>query len=278
MLSALSVLLQSEVSKPKVAHLRAVNALIARAIKYREGVGLYFPVLKPPLKILCVHDARHVTKTSSYAQEGVLALLMEDRGPRVSPGVTKLRDDQLALLSGPAHVLANTARKAKRVSYSTSHGEALAGAAGKELAQSLVMRITEVLCGKALSLQEAIRIQEDGLYSIPIDHMTDCGDLFDLVNGQKPLAQDRLHRMYIMSQREDRLIAKTRYWLQIPTQWMVADALTKPMVSTQLYDLLCTGYVSFGHLPTHPIKVSYVKPKHEFDEKDGEDIGLMLTS
>ena len=48
-------------------------------------------------------------------------------------------------MSGFCHVLAFISHKAKRISSSTSTAETLAGVHGKELAQLVAMRLTEVL-------------------------------------------------------------------------------------------------------------------------------------
>ena len=50
-----------------------------------------------------------------------------------------------------------------------------------------------------------IKIQESGGWVIPIDHYTDCRDLFELLVGEKGVPQDRYQRVYVMPLREDRL-------------------------------------------------------------------------
>ena len=73
------VMLQSEVTKAQIKHALAANALLMKVKKYGEGVGLYFPRLTPPLRFGSVRDACGTKKESSYAQEGMLVLLLEDR-------------------------------------------------------------------------------------------------------------------------------------------------------------------------------------------------------
>ena len=85
--------------------------------------------------------------------------------------------------------------------------------------------------------------------------MTDCGDLWELVQGTKVMAQDKQHRMYVTSLREDRLIGRIRCWIQVPTQCMLADALTKSMIAPQFVQLLTTGTVQFWNHQEHRIRI-----------------------
>ena len=70
--------------------------------------------------------------------------------------------------------------------------ETLAAVHGKEIAQLVAVRLTEILGHGTLTpwmkptpLTLFIEIQEQGLYVVPIDHMTDCHDLFQLAIGEK---------------------------------------------------------------------------------------------
>ena len=78
-----------------------------------------------------------------------MILLMEDRGfsdrsiQLSSEGVVP--QHELIKLMGFAHCLVCASHKAKRVSYSTSHAETLSACFGKELAQVLSLRLTEIL-------------------------------------------------------------------------------------------------------------------------------------
>ena len=153
-------------------------------------------------------------------------------------------------MGGYCHVVASLSHKAKRVSSSTSTAETLSATIGKEIAQLVAMRMTEVfgtgiqtsLRGTAGVLSEMISIQEAAAWAIPIDHFTDCRDLFQLVVGEKGIPQDRYQRLYILSLREDRIKGAIRYFFWIPTLSMIVDALTKVLVSPQLYDLLTHGW------------------------------------
>merc|ERR1712185_549247 len=110
-----------------------------------------------------------------------MVLIMEDRIPKLDEkGVvqcTDSRDKTFWKIDGFAHCLVCAAHKSKRVSYSTSHAETLSACFGKELAQVLSLRITEVLGSRLLHLmvmrdrvptvQELIKMQEMSCTVLP---------------------------------------------------------------------------------------------------------------
>ena len=115
--------------------------------------------------------------------------------------------------------------------------------------------------------------QYRSLMTIPIDHYTDCRDLFQLVVGEKGIPQDRYQRLYILSLREDRIKGATRYFYWIPTLSMIVDALTKSMVSPFLYDLLTHGFwrmkcVSLQGQAQKPLVAMPLQIQHDYQEDD----------
>ena len=78
------VLQQQEVARATIGTLKLANSAITKAKRYSWNCGLYFPSLAPPLKIGEVCDSSHATKTSSYAQEACLILLMPDKSFQVA--------------------------------------------------------------------------------------------------------------------------------------------------------------------------------------------------
>ncbi len=108
----------------------------------------------------------------------------------------KLDDDATLALSGRAHVLSACSTKSKRVSTSTSHAETLSAVRGTDNAQMVAIRLTEMLdfsvgmLPKERRIQELMSRQHDGRFVVPVDHCTDCGDLFELVAGKKGVPQD----------------------------------------------------------------------------------------
>jgi hypothetical protein len=243
---------QQEIKAPTIAHLKKANAIITRAKKHAQGMGLVFPALRHPLKLSTVCDSSHANKESSYAQEGVLVLLMHDKKLQVYKSDSPLYYEVLdpaSQLAGRCHILAHISHKAKRISSSTSTAETLAATIGKELAQLVTMRLTEVFCigrltdpGIAPTLSQLIHMQELGAWEVPIDHYTDCRDVFLLIVGNKGVPQDRYQRLYVLSLREDRIRQNIRLTLWIPTEFMVADALTKTMNTDAMRQLLTTGH------------------------------------
>jgi len=115
-------------------------------------------------------------------------------------------------------------------------------------------------------LKDLTQIQEDGLFVIPVDHESDCHDLYCLVTGAKGTPQDKSQRLYIMRLRQDRLLGRIRYWFFVPTTSMLSDALTKKMLSYQLMHLLTTGQHLVKNESTKQVKFSYLRPRHDFDE------------
>ena len=80
----------------------------------------------------------------------------------------------------------------KRISSSTSTAETLFSVYGKELAQLIAICLTQLLehgiqtlLGTQTFLAMLIQIQENGGWVVPVDHVRDCGDLFQLVVGEK---------------------------------------------------------------------------------------------
>jgi hypothetical protein len=104
------------------------------------------------------------------------------------------------------------------------------------------IRLSEVLHkDERPTLQQLAAIQEIGNPQLPIDDYGDCNDVFQLVTGCKTLPQDKQQRIYVLSLQESRLAGRIRWMSLIPTRSMVADALTKPMLSPQMMELLTTG-------------------------------------
>lgn len=79
------VLLQQEVSKAKIKHALAANKVLQKLQAHSEGVELCYPHLTPPLNLVNVHDACGEKESTSYAQEGTLTILKEDRDIEIDP-------------------------------------------------------------------------------------------------------------------------------------------------------------------------------------------------
>jgi hypothetical protein len=248
-------LLQQEVTAPTIGHLRAANSVVLRAKKYREGVGLYFRPLQLPLKVLITADAGANIKHTNYYREGCGIFIMHDdlRHSKRQVRLEHSDKDNLAL-SGAAHWIGGFGRKAKRVPWSTSQGETLAAVGAEELGQMIAARVTEILCGRRLSLHNMTTIWNHGLFSVSVDHMTDCNDMFETVTGDKALPQDRGHRLYVAAMRELRLTGRIRRMMLVPTHCMIADCLTKSMLSEQMMKFLSCGLLDFDNGPKHNIQ------------------------
>ena len=117
-----------------------------------------------------------------------------------------------------------------------------------------------------------IEMNEKGQYIVPVDHLTDCMYMFQLVTGLKGVPQDKQQRLPIMALREERMTGRIRMSVHIPTDVMISDALTKPGTFPQLMRLLTTGVVQFvGAKKQITVKRLMNRPG-AFSESDLENI------
>eukprot|EP00435_Cladocopium_sp_Y103_P019370 s2643_g4.t1 len=118
------------------------------------------------------------------------------------------------------------------------------------------------------SLHQLAAVQEAGNPQLPIDDYGDCNDVFQLTTGCKTLPQDKNQRIYVLSLRESRLAGRIRWMALVPTRSMAADALTKPMLSSQMMQLLTTGHLTIENEETHHVQMKRLPPKYEIEEND----------
>ena len=88
---------------------------------------------------------------------------------------------------------------------------------------------------------QLIRVQEQGLFPVPVDHFADCGDLYGLATGSKGVPQDRNQRPYVLSTRKDRATRRIRKLYLSPTDIMLCDALTKHKLCICSMHFMTTG-------------------------------------
>ena len=171
-----------------------------------------------------------------------------------------------ARLDGAAHILFQQGKKAKRISHGTSHAESLANYIVVAAADMIGLRLTELNWPRRRpTLRELIDTEAIGRYDIPIDAVTDCRDLYELVTGQKGDPQDRTQRLIVMSLRERRLLQRTRAYIWVDTKSMMANALTKVIpVDPLLDDFMSTGTM---RLPGHA-QLRWSVRRSSCDERD----------
>ena len=131
--------------------------------------------------------------------------------------------------------------------------ETLAAVGGEELAQLIAARYTEICFGRPITLSKTTSLWAHGIYVFPVDHVTDCNDFFLNATGDRPLPQDRGHRLYVADVREMRITGRIRNLILVPTHCMLADALTKSMISRQLICFLTSGIVRISNADKHSI-------------------------
>jgi len=242
-ISADVVMLQTRVNQALISDLRKANAIIRRAWQ-NPDFGLCYPKLEGPVSILAVSDASFSTKSTSYAIEGTAVFLR----PRLPDNVGTA---SASAFSSYVHMLAHHSGKAKRISHSTSHAESLAHYSVLTQAEQVAERFTECNAPWHPTLDEMINISSQGKYDMPIDSVTDCLDLMELITGSKGCPQDRGQRLIVLSLRERRLLGKTRSCSHCVTTDMVCNSLTKHDDSAQLRDVLTTGYLKFSQMLQH---------------------------
>ncbi|CAE7765903.1 RE2 [Symbiodinium sp. KB8] len=275
LLAELSVL-QGVMNKAQVRHLRSANDLVAKAKKDKEAAIYYRNLNTTSYRIVCIHDASAASSTKNYAQEGVIVVLMSDHFRTDENHVTV--DDYVAktYLSGQAQLLHCQSNKAKRVSYSTSHGETLAAINGLECATLVSTRLAEATYAAVRpSLQQLLAIQERGCHHFPVDMHTDARDFWELSTGTRALPQDKSQRLYILAHREARATGRIRWVILTPTECMTADALTKVMISPVLMVWLTTGVIKFWNTG-HSLEMKRLPPTDTIVEQDLIDGDISL--
>ena len=266
--------LQGFNNEPKVMHLKRANAVLKKAQSDNQLLGLHFPRLQGPFCLRAIGDANHTTKTSVYPQEGQVVLLMHDVPLTVDIKTDIIKDK--SCLSGYCHPMAILSNKAKKVAHSTSMGETNCALSVVSNAQMIALRITEMQMDEHIEqkdrIQKMMQINTSGAYEIPLDHWTDCKDVFELVTGLKGVPQERLQRLPIMALREERITTRIRWTLHVPTEIMVADAMTKPGVFKQMMKLLTTGYLDMEMVQKDATARRIVHRPDTYTESDLESI------
>ena len=265
--------LQSVVTKARVRDLRQANQLAKKACTADKlNLGLHFRHFPPDvgLRIQCIHDASSASKGKSYAQEGMMILLMPELPDEIlrQDDVT-CSDEDISKVSDYGHLLFNHGGKAKRVSYSTSHAETLSAIGGLESSSMVAVRLTELwIADPNPSLQTLTPYQEQGSSLFPVDSARDCRDFLELATGERSVPQDKLQRLYVLAFKEARATGRIRFLMLTPTEFMLADGLTKVMNPPKLFQFLSTGYVEFGNVTKHPTLMRRLPVLHELQEED----------
>ena len=199
-------------NRAKVKHLKDANDMVTRAQRDKEAAIYYRNLDAQHYRIACAHDASAASAAKNYAQEGVIVVLMADYLDVESNHVIATDEFADSRLSGKAQLLHMQSNKAKRVSYSTSHGETLAAINGLECATLVSSRLAEITYGECKpSINQLLAIQERGCKHFPVDTYAGAKDFWELSTGQKSLPQDKSQRLYILAHREARASGRIRW-------------------------------------------------------------------
>ena len=138
--------------------------------------------------------------------------------------------------------------------------------------QLIALRYTEVLTGCCVGVRKPLStlmdINDRAAFTVPIDHCTDCFDLFQLVCGLKGVPTDKTQRLAILSVREDRLTGRVRNFIHLPTNAMVMDGLTKSGTFPELMKLISTGIFNIVSPDGKHVSMRVSKPKSQYTEDD----------
>ena len=265
--------LQSAVTTAQVKHLRQANQLVEKArAKDRVQLGLHYRFFgaNTRFRLQCIHDASSATKGRCYAQEGIMVLMMPELPDEILRQDDLECDDRVVdMLSNYGHILYAHGGKAKRVSYSTSHAETLSAIGGLEASSMVATRLSELwLKSAAPTLKELTHLQEGGSPLFPVDTSTDCRDFFELSTGTRAMAQDKLQRLYICAFKEARVTGRLRFFMLTPTQYMLADPLTKPMTAPMMMMALDSGFIQFGNAEKHHMVLRRLPTLQDLKEED----------
>ena len=140
--------LQSRVTTAEVKDIKQANSILIKIRDYAD-VGLHYRIMENPnVRLMCIHDASAASKGRSYAQEGLIIGLAEDKfyGTNM-PNEVEFKDGYgegtVDQHGGTLHVLHASGSKAKRISYSTSHAETLSMVGGMEASTLVMVRLAE---------------------------------------------------------------------------------------------------------------------------------------
>ena len=242
--------LQQYLKEAQVCHMLEVNAVIRR-LKMKNGgrLGLYYRRLTFPIRVCTVSDAAPANKRNDRAREGKAVCICEDRTgvPICDKDDFMINTTQISKLGDKMHLVMGSGSIAKRISSSTSHAETLAAAALIPMGQLVAMRLAEpellAKNGGKVTPMYLLRIQEESLCPIMMDHIIDCMDVWDLACGKKGIPQDKSQRLAILAIREERRVSRIRRFYHVTTKYMLADILTKWIGhdSLSLLELLSCG-------------------------------------
>jgi hypothetical protein len=231
---------------PTGATLRSANALYKRLVANRHLNGLHFCYVGPKVRLVQLSDAGHITSKSCYPQEGRMVLLAADHPQLCSGSREYFGAGESEFFGGKTCPLFVSSKKAPRVSYSTSHSETNPAISTAAVTSLLANRFTELeffsIWGRHATPQDLLKAQLQGNHSIPADLCTDAMNLFEIVCHNKSLPGDKHHRVGILALREERLTRRIRNVCHLPTRIMLADQLTKSMVSPIYMRYCTTGY------------------------------------
>eukprot|EP00435_Cladocopium_sp_Y103_P053746 s991_g17.t1 len=173
-------IIQSRVTIAEVRDLKQANQILDKVNEFKDTGLFYCHTKTKHQRLMCIHDASSASKGRHYAQEGVLIGLADDHFWNKHKESEVIYDDEsVKQHNGVFHVLHATGGKAKRVSYSTSHAETLSMVNTLEAATLIMVRMSELdFKHKAPTLEQLMRIQENGNPELPMDFYMETAEIY----------------------------------------------------------------------------------------------------
>ena len=119
---------------------------------------------------------------------------------------------------------------------------------------------------------DLLYLQSENMSILPIDHVTDCMKLFELMCNAKGLSSHKNQRIAILALREDRMSGRLRFIMHWPTAAMVADGLTKAGLFPQLMLFVTTGKLQLPLKPEQFVRLRRRVAAPSYTEKDLETL------
>ena len=119
---------------------------------------------------------------------------------------------------------------------------------------------------------DCLTAQNLNLVLVPIDCLTDCMDVFELVCSAKGLSNDKTQRLVILGLHELRRYGLLRALIHLPTSAMLADGITKVGKIANLLRFGSTGYVRWGDLGDICFRISALPVRAFAPQEDIEAV------
>ena len=266
------VSLQTHMQHPLGIHLKWANNVLKFAKSNVSMLGLHFCNVGPKARLAQITDSGHINAHSAYPQEGRIVLLLPDCNELRHGTAEYIYSHDAAQLGGRSCSLFCSSKKAQRVSYSTSHSETNPAVNCSAISNMIASRFSElefcVTHGRYPAVKDLLEQYLTAQNTIPIDLYTDAMNLWELVCSARTLPSDKNHRIGILSLREDRITRRLRHIIHVPTGIMLADQLTKKMLSPIFMKFVSSGIWATALTGDQRARIRRAARRSSYTERD----------